>query len=60
MKEKEEKVFDSNFEEEITTWLCDHHNKVSHISRKMIIFKAKKMFLEWKESLALLETFVTH
>ena len=59
LKEEGGKCFDSNLEQEIATWLCDQRNELLYTSRKLVMFKAKKMLHEEKDSFALRETFMT-
>ena len=52
------KCFDSVLEEKLVAWVYEQHDKMLHVSRKIIMFKVKKMFDNENEDLAARETFV--
>ena len=40
------KCMDQQLEEDLVLWIYEQRSKMLHVSRKMIIFRAKKMFNE--------------
>ena len=52
------KCFDADLEEKLVAWVYEQRSKMLHVSRKMIMFKAKKIFDDENQDPNVRETFV--
>ena len=50
------KCFESDLEEKLVAWVYEQRGKMFHVSRKVIVFKAKKEFGDKNKNLAVRET----
>ena len=50
------KCFNSDLEEKLVVWVYEQRDKMFHVSRKVIVFKAKKEFGDKNKNLAVRET----
>ena len=52
------KCMDEQLEEDVILWIYDQRSRMLHVSRKMIMFKAKKLFDEKTDDPAVRDSFV--